>query len=139
MQSVNSRMQFRDDTGITCFMKQMLHISDQNQKNQDIRAVVRKHSLFFIALSTRRNSTHLQFLKLRAVPKDDSEITNSFLTQSLVLSKDRTLNTDSKTTFNILGIYHVARKIGLPLFFGEQEWRFNHRNTEKQMMDKVAK
>ncbi len=40
---------------------------------------------------------------------------------------------------NIIGIYHGARKIDLPLFFGEQEYRFNHRNTGKQMMDKVAK
>ena len=40
---------------------------------------------------------------------------------------------------NIIGIYHGARKIDLPLFFGKQEYRFNHRNTGKQMMDKVAK
>ena len=40
---------------------------------------------------------------------------------------------------NIIGIYHGARKIDLPLFFGVQEYRFNHRNTGKQMMDKVAK
>ena len=39
---------------------------------------------------------------MRAVPKDDSETTNAFLSQSLVLSKDRTLNTDGKTTFNIM-------------------------------------
>ena len=111
---------------------------------------------------------------MRVVPKDDSETTNAFLSQSLVLSKDRTLNTDGKTTFNIMkdritvvnekidysknghrlywlntivgdiknniiGIYHGVRKTDLPLFFGEQEYRFNHRNTGKQMMDKVAK
>ena len=40
---------------------------------------------------------------------------------------------------NIIGIYHGARKIDLPLFFWKQEYRFNHRNTGKQMMDKVAK
>lgn len=39
---------------------------------------------------------------MRAVPKDDSETTNAFLSQSLVLSKDRTLNTDGKPTFNIM-------------------------------------
>lgn len=131
---------------------------------------------FFIALSTNRNNNYPQFIKLRAVPKDDSETTNTFLTQSLVLSNDRTLNTDGKTTFNIMkdritvvnekidyskdghrlywlntivgdiknniiGIYHGTRKIDLPLFFffGEQEYRFNHRNTRKQMMNKVAK
>lgn len=104
-----------------------------------------------------------------AVPKDDSETTNAFLTQSLVLSKDGTLNTDGKTISNIMkdritvvnekidyskdhhrlywlntifgdienniiGICHGARKIDLPLFFGEQEYRSNHRNTGKQMM-----
>ena len=129
---------------------------------------------FFIALSTNRNNNYTQFIKLRAVPKDDSETTNAFLTQSLVLSKDRTLNTDGKTTFNIMkdritvvnekidyskgnhrlywlntivgdinnniiGIYHGARKIDLPLFFRKQEYRFNHRNIGKQMIDKVAK
>lgn len=129
---------------------------------------------FFIALSTGRNNNYPQFIKLRAVPKDDSETTNTFLTQVLVPSKDRTLNTDGKTTFNIMkdritvvnekidyykddhrlywlntivgdiknniiGIYHGARKIDLPLFFCEQEYRFNHRNTGKQMMDKAAK
>lgn len=40
---------------------------------------------------------------------------------------------------NTIGIYHGARKINLPQFFGEQEYRFNHRNTWKQMMEKVAK
>ena len=39
---------------------------------------------------------------MRAVPKDDRETKNAFLTQSLVLSKDRTLNTEGKTTFNIM-------------------------------------
>ena len=64
--------------------------------------MVRNNSLFFIALSTGRNSNYPQFIKLRSVSKDDSETTNAFLTQSLVLSKDRTLNTDGKTTFNIM-------------------------------------
>ena len=118
-----------------------------------------KQQPFFITLSTGRNNNYPQFLKLRAVPKDDSETTNAFLTQSLVLSKDRALNTDGKTTFNIMkdrttvvnekkdyskdnhrlywlntilgninnniiGIYHGARKIDLPLFFLE------NRNTD---------
>ena len=57
---------------------------------------------FFIALSTDRNSNYPQIIKLRAVTKDDSETVNAFLPQSLVLSKDRTLNADGKTTFNIM-------------------------------------
>ncbi len=40
---------------------------------------------------------------------------------------------------NIIGICPGVRKIDLPLFFRKQEYRFNHRNTGKQMMDKVAK
>ena len=56
---------------------------------------------FFIALSTSRNNNYPQFIKLRAVPKDDSETTNAFLTVTCSI-KDRTLNTDGKTTFNIM-------------------------------------
>ena len=90
----------------------------------------------------------------------------------LVLSKDKVLNTDGKSTFNIMkgrihvineridysecnhllywlniivrnikntiaGIYHGVRKIDLPLFFAEQEYRFNHRNIGNEVMFKV--
>ena len=40
---------------------------------------------------------------------------------------------------NTIAEYHGAKKIDLPLFFGEQEYRFNHRNTGKQMINKIAK
>ena len=40
---------------------------------------------------------------------------------------------------NVIGIYHGAKKIDLPLSFREQEYRFNHRNTGKQMINKIAK
>ena len=53
-------------------------------------------------MSTDKNNNYPQFIKLRAVPKDDSETTNAILTHSLVLSKDRILNTDGKTAFNIM-------------------------------------
>lgn len=100
---------------------------------------------------------------MRVVPKDDSETTNAFLSQSLVLSKDRTLNTDGKTPFNIMKdritvvnekidysknghrLYWLNTIVGdiknniIGIYHGEQEYRFNHRNTGKQMMDKVAK
>lgn len=61
-----------------------------------------RNSSLFIAPSTNRNNNYPQFIKLIAVPKDDSETTNAFLTQSLVLSKDGTLNTDGKTISNIM-------------------------------------
>ena len=64
--------------------------------------MVQNNSLFSIVLSTNRNNNYPQFIKLRAVLRDDSETTNAFLTQALVLSKDRTLKTDSKRTFNIM-------------------------------------
>lgn len=37
----------------------------------------------------------------------------------------------------IAGIYHGVRKIDLPLFFAEQEYRFNHRNIVNEVMLKV--
>lgn len=37
---------------------------------------------------------------------------------------------------NITGIYHGVTKRDLPLFLNEQEWRFNHRYTGKNFMNK---
>ena len=37
---------------------------------------------------------------------------------------------------NITGIYHGITKRDLPLFLNEQEWRFNHRYTGKNFMNK---
>lgn len=37
----------------------------------------------------------------------------------------------------IADIYHGVRKIDLPLFFAEQESRFNHRNIGNEVMLKV--
>ena len=37
----------------------------------------------------------------------------------------------------IAGIYHGVRKIDLPLFFEEQEYLFNHRNTGNEVMLKI--
>ena len=93
---------------------------------------------------------------------------------SAVLSVNRTLNTDGKTTFdhlhedlqlrsekiiysednhrlkwlnivigdiknNIVGIYHGVTKRDLPLFLNEQEWRFNHRYTGSNILNKIRK
>ena len=38
---------------------------------------------------------------------------------------------------NITGIYHEINKREMPLFINEQEFRFNHRYTGNQMMNKV--
>ena len=124
---------------------------------------------FFIALSTLQDNKYPQSIKLKVIPKDDGFTTDEFLSKVLVLSKDKVLNTDGKSTFNIMkdrihvineridysecnhrlywlniivgnikntiaGIYHGVRKIDLPLFFAEQEYRFNHRNIGNEVM-----
>ena len=40
---------------------------------------------------------------------------------------------------NITGIYHGITKREIPLFLNEQEYRFNHRNIGKTVMDKIKK
>ena len=40
---------------------------------------------------------------------------------------------------NILGIYRGIAKRDLPLFLNEQQWRFNHRYTGQEVMNKVSK
>lgn len=40
---------------------------------------------------------------------------------------------------NIKTIYHGVSKRDLPLFLAEQEWRFNHRFTGKNIMNKIIK
>lgn len=40
---------------------------------------------------------------------------------------------------NIMGIYHGVSKRDLPLFLNEQEYRFNHRYTGKNMINKIQK
>ena len=37
------------------------------------------------------------------------------------------------------GIYHGITKREMPLFLNEQEYRFNHRNIGKTVMDKMDK
>lgn len=37
----------------------------------------------------------------------------------------------------ITGIYHGVSKRDLPLFLAEQEYRFNHRFTGQEMIDKI--
>ena len=40
---------------------------------------------------------------------------------------------------SITGIYHGITKREMPLFLNEQEYRFNHRNMGKTVMDKIKK
>ena len=57
---------------------------------------------FFIALSTLQVNKYPQSIKLKVISKDDSFTTKDFLSKVLVLSKDKVLNTDGKSTFNIM-------------------------------------
>ena len=123
-------------------------------------------------MSTLQVNKYPQSIKLKVISKDDSFTTKDFLSKVLVLSKDKVLNTDGKSTFNIMkdrihvinerldysecdhrlyclniivgnikntlaDIYHGVRKIDLPLFFAEQEYRLNHRNTGNEVMLKI--
>lgn len=57
---------------------------------------------FMAILSTGEENRYPHYIKLYPIPKDNSEMTDKFLSKSMVLSKDRVLNTDGKTTFNVL-------------------------------------
>lgn len=125
-------------------------------------------------LSTDRENEYPEYLKMCVLSVDNSANMDRFIPRKVKLSMDRTLNTDGKTTFqilsdrinvksekivyteddhrlkwiniiigniknNITGIYNGVPKRSLPLFLHEQEWRFNHRNSGKSIMEKVSK
>ena len=129
---------------------------------------------FLCLLSTDRENSYPQYIKLFAIPRDNSFHVVRFIRKNAVLSTNRTLNTDGKTTFdhlhedlqlrsekiiysednhrlkwlnivigdiknNIVGIYHGVTKRDLPLFLNEQEWRFNHRYTGSNILNKIRK
>lgn len=57
---------------------------------------------FFVVLSTGEDNKYPQYIKLQPISKDNGEETQKMLKKSIKMSKDRTLNTDGKTTFNIV-------------------------------------
>lgn len=57
---------------------------------------------FIVALSTRRENSYPMYVKLQPIQSDNKETTNAFLSKSIVMSKDRVLNTDGKRTFNVV-------------------------------------
>ena len=124
-------------------------------------------------LSTGEENEYPHYLKLFPIPVDASVNIKPYFEKSVVMSKDRVLNTDGKTTYNCLkekltvynehidyseknhrlywlnivigniqnqitGIYHGVAKRDMPLFLAEQEYRFNHRYTGKEMMNKIC-
>ena len=67
---------------------------------------------------------------MQEVTTDSSNIILEYFEKYVIMSKERKLNTDGKTTYNII------KNRMLPLYYSEFEWRFNHRNC-KSIMDKI--
>ena len=143
-------------------------------QSKDKPGMASEQQPFLVILSTDQDNKYPRFIKLCAIPKDNGKYIENFMEKRIKLSKDRVLNTDGKTTFNvmsdkitwngekiiheeknhrlhwlntiwsnikyhIIGIYHGLPKRSLPLFVQEQEWRFNHRQTGKEIINKVLR
>lgn len=129
---------------------------------------------FLFLLSTDKENKYPKYIKLFAIPKDQSKYIVKYIKEHAILDQTRTLNTDGKTTYytlsdnlnlksdkiiyneedhklkwlniiigdiknNITGIYHGVTKRDFPLFLNEQEWRFNHRYSGSNILDKIKK
>lgn len=143
-------------------------------KEEHKQGVATEQQPFLVMLSTDKENKYPKFLKLMPVAVDSTNNIVRFISKKAILSKERILNTDGKTTFlgladkitlksekilydeenhrlywlnvligdiknNITGICHGVTKRDLPLFLNEQEWRFNHRYTGKNFMNKIQK
>ena len=128
---------------------------------------------FLIVLATQQENQYPSYVKIKEIDKDTGMIIKDFFEQNVVLSLDKKLNTDGKSTYNILkeqltvqnekinyedddhrlyflnkivsnlnsmlvDVFHGITKRMLPLYYGEYEWRFNHRHT-KDMLSKIKK
>ena len=58
---------------------------------------------FLAVLTTKKENSHPMYVKLHVIPIDNSDFMEGIINKSCVLSKDKTLNTDGKTTFSKLG------------------------------------
>jgi hypothetical protein len=76
---------------------------------------------FMAILSSGEEKRYPYYIKLNPIPEDNSEMTDKFLSKPMVLSKDRVLNTDGKTAFNVL------------------KDRINHRYAGKGLIAKIQK
>lgn len=54
---------------------------------------------FLVVLSTDKENKYPSFIKLTPIPVDNKSYIENFMTKRVELSKDRTLNTDGKTTY----------------------------------------
>ena len=57
---------------------------------------------FLIVLSTEQENQYPCFVKMQEVATDSSKIVQEYFEKYVIMSKERKLNTDGKTTYNIL-------------------------------------
>ena len=138
------------------------------------RGMATEKQPYLIVLSTGQDNRYPEYVKAKPVAVDNSTNVNEMFESCVKMSPDRVLNTDGKTTYNILkdrmtvvnqkvdytdkhhrlkwlntiigniqtqiiGIYHGVSKRDLPLFVNEQVYRYNHRNTGRNMLNKINK
>ena len=114
-------------------------------------------------LSTDKGNNYPRFIKLRRINDYTGLSLKKNIEQCCILTRAALLNTEiqvknEKISYeeknhrllwlniiigniknNITGIYHGITKREMPLFLNEQEYRFNHRNMRKTVMDKIKK
>lgn len=71
-------------------------------KESHCQGTATQQQAFLIMLSSDQENKYPSYIKLHVIKKDNSEMINKVISKSIVLGKDRKLNTDGKTTFNIL-------------------------------------
>ena len=166
------------DSGNTWKLDDMFYESDtayigSKSKEPGHKGMGTTKQPFLAILSTGEENKYPHYLKLFPIPVDSSDNIKPYFQKAVVMSKDRILNTDGKTTYNCLkkdltvfnyhvdysekdhrlywlnivigniqnqitGTYHGVSKRDLPLFLAEQEYRFNHRFTGQEMIDKIS-
>lgn len=57
---------------------------------------------FLVILSTLKDNNHPEYIKITPISKDKGEYIESVMNNQVLLSKDRVLNTDGKTTYNVI-------------------------------------
>lgn len=78
-------------------MKQILFIWEQ--RHQGVPGMATEQQPILMILSTDKENEYPKYIKLAVIPKDNQYFMKKFITMKARLSKDRTLNTDGKTTF----------------------------------------
>lgn len=71
-------------------------------KTTDGKGMATEKQPFLILLSTQQENAFPLYIKTCPIPVDNQKYIETFMTKRMVLSKDRILNTDGKTTFQPL-------------------------------------